>query len=153
MFSSYRNQSVDLLCKSTDWFLHNGNISRWRVKPILKDKFWNWVLKKLVCWEIFQQKFQNSPLTLLTRHFKQCFSQNAKLADVTPGCKEKGPELVENHRPVSVLPSVSKIFETVIQKQISCHVKDLLSRFMCRHRKGFSSQYAVLYRSSKGTLS
>ena len=24
MFPSYRNQSVDLLCKSTDWFLYDG---------------------------------------------------------------------------------------------------------------------------------
>ena len=28
MFPSYRNQSVDLLCKSTVWFLHDGNIGR-----------------------------------------------------------------------------------------------------------------------------
>ena len=28
MFPSYRNQSVDLLCKSTDWFLYDGNIGR-----------------------------------------------------------------------------------------------------------------------------
>ena len=28
MFSSYRNQAVDLLCKSTDWFLYDGNIGR-----------------------------------------------------------------------------------------------------------------------------
>ena len=27
-FSSYRNQSVDLLWKSTDWFLYDGNIGR-----------------------------------------------------------------------------------------------------------------------------
>ena len=28
MFPSYRNQSVDLRCKSTDWFLYDGNIGR-----------------------------------------------------------------------------------------------------------------------------
>ena len=27
-FPSYRNQSVDLLCKSTDWFLYDKNIGR-----------------------------------------------------------------------------------------------------------------------------
>ena len=32
MFPSYRNQSVDLLCKSTDWFLYDGNIGRYSVK-------------------------------------------------------------------------------------------------------------------------
>ena len=26
MFSSYRNQLVDLLCKSTDWFLYDGTL-------------------------------------------------------------------------------------------------------------------------------
>ena len=26
MFPSYRNQSVDLLCKSTNWFLYDGNL-------------------------------------------------------------------------------------------------------------------------------
>ena len=31
MFLSYRNQSVDLQSKSTDWFLHDGNIGRYKV--------------------------------------------------------------------------------------------------------------------------
>ena len=26
MFPSYRKQSDDLLCKSTDWFLYDGNM-------------------------------------------------------------------------------------------------------------------------------
>ena len=36
MFPSYRNQSVDLHCKSTDWFLYDENIDRWRVKTVTK---------------------------------------------------------------------------------------------------------------------
>ena len=32
MFPSYRNQSVEFLCKSTDWFLYDGNIGRKKVK-------------------------------------------------------------------------------------------------------------------------
>ena len=31
MFPSYRNQSVDLQSKSTDWFLYDGNIGREKV--------------------------------------------------------------------------------------------------------------------------
>ena len=31
MFPSYRNQFVDLLCKSTDWFLYDGNIGLQKV--------------------------------------------------------------------------------------------------------------------------
>ena len=32
MIPSYWNQSVDLLCKSTDWFLYDGNSGRLKVK-------------------------------------------------------------------------------------------------------------------------
>ena len=32
MFPSYRNQSVDLQSKSTDWFLYDWSIGRYRVK-------------------------------------------------------------------------------------------------------------------------
>ena len=39
MFLSYRNQSVDLQIKSTDWFLYDGNIGRQRVKTYLICQF------------------------------------------------------------------------------------------------------------------
>ena len=36
MFPSYRNQSVDVQSKPTDWlFLYDGNIDRWKVKATL----------------------------------------------------------------------------------------------------------------------
>ena len=44
---------------------------------------------------------------------KQYFPDNLKLANVTPAHKKKDPTLVENYRPVSVLPSVSNIFERI----------------------------------------
>ena len=31
MYPSYRNKSVDLLCKSTDLFLYDEDIGRWRM--------------------------------------------------------------------------------------------------------------------------
>ena len=33
---SYRNQSIDLLCKSLDWFLHNNGLRHERVKDVAK---------------------------------------------------------------------------------------------------------------------
>ena len=53
---------------------------------------------------------------------------------MTPAYKKKDPTLVENHRTVSVLPCVSKVFERIIQKQFSS---------IC-YRKGFNTQYALL---------
>ena len=50
---------------------------------------------------------------------------------------------VENYRPVSVLPTISKIFERIMQKQISNYIGKFLSSFLCGYRKGFSTQYAL----------
>ena len=44
MFPSYRNQSVDSLCISTDWFLYDGSIGRFRVQlEDLKVKANTWI--------------------------------------------------------------------------------------------------------------
>ena len=75
---------------------------------------------------------------------KQYFSQNLKLADVTPVYKKKDPTLAENYRPVSVLLSVSKVFERIIQNQIKNYVDEILSPYLCGYRKGFSTQFALL---------
>ena len=52
------------------------------------------------------QKIRNSKILV-----KQYFPQNLKLADITPVFKKKNPMLAENYRPVSVLSTVSKVFE------------------------------------------
>ena len=75
---------------------------------------------------------------------KQSFSQNLKLADITPVYKKKDPTSVENYRPVSVLPSVSKMFERIIQKQFSSFIDEFLSPYLCGYRKDFNTQYALL---------
>ena len=39
---SYRNQSIDLLSKSMDWFLHDNGLRHERVKLIVNDNhFWS----------------------------------------------------------------------------------------------------------------
>ena len=75
---------------------------------------------------------------------KLYFPNKLKLADITPVYKKKDPTLVENYRPVSVLPSVSKIFERIIQKQFSNFVDQFLSPYLCGYRKGYNTQYALL---------
>ena len=70
---------------------------------------------------------------------KQSFSKNLKLADITPVYKKKDPTLFENYRPVSVLPSVSKVFERIIQKKFSCFIYEFLSPFLCGYRQGFDT--------------
>ena len=66
---------------------------------------------------------------------KLYFPNKLKLTDITPVYKMKDLTLVENYRPVSVLPSVSEIFERIIQKQFSNYVDEFLSPYLCGYRK------------------
>ena len=72
------------------------------------------------------------------------FPNKLKLADVSPVFKKENPLLTKNYRPVSVLPTVSKVFERLMQKQLNEHINQFLSPFLCGYRKGFSSQTALL---------
>ena len=46
---------------------------------------------------------------------KQYFSQNLKLAHITPVYKKKDPTLAKEYRPGSVLPTVFKVVERITQ--------------------------------------
>ena len=62
--------------------------------------------------------------SILTRIFNSCitdgvFPDKLKLADISPIFKSIDSMAKENYRPVSILNSVSKIFEKPIQKQLN----------------------------------
>ena len=71
------------------------------------------------------------------------FPDNLKLADITSVFKKKNPSHKVNYRPVSILPSISKVFEKLMQK-LSGYIINYLSPFLCEYRKGYSSQQALL---------
>ena len=72
------------------------------------------------------------------------FPQELKIADVTPTFKKGDATDVSNYRPISVLPSVSKIYERIIQRQILHYMDRSLSSFLCGYRKGYNTQYALI---------
>ena len=51
---------------------------------------------------------------------------------------------VGNYRPVSVLPSVSKILERIMKKQLLSYINQFLSHSLCGYRKGYNTQTALL---------
>ena len=63
---------------------------------------------------------------------------------MTPIFKKEAPSRAKNYRSVSVLPSVSEIFERILHRQVISYVDQLLSPFTCGYRKGFSTQQALL---------
>ena len=75
---------------------------------------------------------------------KHAFHTKLKLADITTIHKKNDTLSVGNYRPVSVLPSVSKILERIMKKQLLSYINQFLSRSLCGYRKGYNTQTALL---------
>jgi len=67
-----------------------------------------------------------------------------KMADITPAHKKGDTSKKENYRPVSILPSISKIFERNMYDQIYRYMNNHLSNYLCGFRKGYSTQYCLI---------
>ena len=72
------------------------------------------------------------------------FPDKLKVADITPVFKKDDATNVKNYRPVSVLPVASKIFERLMQTQMTDYINKYLSPFLCGYRTGFSAQHALI---------
>ena len=70
--------------------------------------------------------------------------KSAKLASVTPVFKKNARTSKNNYRPVSVLPVICKIFESIICNQLSAFFDKIFSKFQCCFRKGYSTQHCLL---------
>ena len=75
---------------------------------------------------------------------QKSFPNNLRLADETPVFKKEDASLLNNYRPVSVLPVVPKIYERIMQKQILEYIDKYLSSHLCGYRKGYSAQTALI---------
>ena len=60
------------------------------------------------------------------------FSVELKLADVTPLYKKCDPKDKTNYRPTSALPSLSKVYEEILYKQLNSFLRTKFSPHLCR---------------------
>ena len=72
------------------------------------------------------------------------FPGHLKIADITPAHKKEETTTKENYRPVSILPSISKIFERNMFNQISNYIDNHLSKYLYGFRKGNSTQQCLI---------
>ena len=72
--------------------------------------------------------------------FSKVFPSSLKKADITPVYKKDEKFLKNNYRPVSILPSVSKIYERCIYDQINDYFQPLFSKLQCGFRNKFNVQ-------------
>ena len=88
------------------------------------------------------------PLTLISNQILRTgiFPKELKISRVKPLFKSGDPLQFNNYRPVSLLPSLSKIFEHVIFDQIMCYLTEnsLLSSEQFGFRPGHSTELAAL---------
>ena len=95
------------------------------------------------------------PLTCL---INQClktgtFPDNLKLAKVIPLHKKDDKTIITNYRPISLLPSISKIIEKVAYKQISKYFtsNNLFYKYQYGFRGNHSTEFAALHLVDKIT--
>ena len=82
---------------------------------------------------------------------KSTFDKDLKYADITTHKKDDTTNTA-NYLHISVLPSVSKIFERILLKQIGSYMERYLSNFF-GYRKGYSAQYALISMFEKCCIS
>ena len=71
------------------------------------------------------------------------FSPSMKLVNVAPVHKKGNRSEKDNYRPVSILPSLSKVFERCIYNQIAQFFDKILSKHHCGFSKGHSAQHSL----------
>ena len=102
---------------------------------------------------ILQQNSELSAL-VLTRDINRCidegkFPSNLKNSDVTPVYKKDDRLQKQNYRPISILPTLSKIYERILHQQLYDYFNVIFSKYLCGYRKGYSTQHTLLYMLEK----
>ena len=82
--------------------------------------------------EIFNYSIENS-----------IFPNDLKCADVSALHKKGETTKKNNYRPISILPTISKVLERLCDKQLSAYITNYLSPLLCGFRKSFSSQHVL----------
>ena len=72
------------------------------------------------------------------------FPDKLKKAQVTPLYKKNDPLLKTNYRPVSVLCIFSKIFEKILEQQLSDFFLNIFDPYLCAFRRGHGCQTTLL---------
>ena len=86
---------------------------------------------------------------LLCNNIKNCiysctFPDKLKLADIIPTQKNGDRMAKNNYRPVSILSSISKIYEIILFNQLNTFFNGKLLKLQCGFRKGFSAQHCLI---------
>ena len=71
------------------------------------------------------------------------FPDEMKVAELIPVYKNDDSNLKKKYRPISFLPTVSKVYARVLKDQISPYFHQILWNILCGFRAGYSTQHAL----------
>ena len=71
------------------------------------------------------------------------FPGSLKMADISPVQKDGETSNKNNYIPVSIFPTISKMFERDMYIQNYLYMDDHLLQFLCGFRKGYSAQHCL----------
>ena len=91
-------------------------------------------------------KIISAQLTPIINHCikKSTFPDDLKYAQITPIHKKSDEHDKKNYRPVSVLTSLSKVFEKCLNNQLQNHVEAIFEPLITAYRKGQVCQTLLL---------
>ena len=81
---------------------------------------------------------------LINRSIEKCrFPTALKKSELSPLYKNKDNLITGNYRPLSILPSLSKIFEKIFNKQLYDYFKHILSGLLSAFRKKYGCHHVL----------
>ena len=82
---------------------------------------------------------------IINSSFDNCkYPDDMKRAEISPIFKKKDDMHKENYRPVSILATFSKVFESIISKQLMKFFNNIFDKMLCAYRKGYSCDHALI---------
>ena len=76
--------------------------------------------------------------------FSSNFLSNLKATDILPTHKKKGKSDIDNDRPISILPTLSKIYERCMYDKMHKYLDQILSKNQCGFRQDYNTQHCLL---------
>ena len=108
---------------------------------------------KAVGYDAIPARFLRDGATILAPHVTTIFNSmvatstfpsSLKYAEVSPIYKKDDPLVKKNYRPVSILTSLSKVFENLILNQLHVFTNAILNPGMSAFRSGYGCQHVLL---------
>ena len=72
-----------------------------------------------------------------------------KYADARLAFKKDDKTGIENYRPISILPNLSKVYKRLMYDQMNPFFDQIFSKLQCCFRKGFSAEQCLIHMIEK----